>query len=310
MKLLVTGAAGFIGSNFVRKTLEVRSNVEIIGLDALTYAGKLANLDSVIQDIEFIEGNVLDEDLINSLVSRSDCIVHFAAESHNDNSLRNPYIFLRTNVEGTFNLIQASTKHGKRFHHISTDEVFGDLPLESNQSFSLDSPYLPSSPYSASKAASDHLVRAWARSFGLNATISISSNNFGPYQHPEKFIPQSILRATKGLKPQIYGDGTNIRDWLYVDDHIEGIWSVLDKGEFGQTYLLGGENEMSNLEVVKVILQKLELPEDFFEFVNDRPGHDRRYSLSIQESKSKLDWSPSRIPMETRISKVIEHYLS
>jgi dTDP-glucose 4,6-dehydratase len=309
VKLLVTGAAGFIGSNFVRRSLHVRSEVEIIGLDALTYAGNLSNLASVLGHIEFVEGNILDFDLVDALVSRSDCVVHFAAESHNDNSLRNPHIFLRTNVEGTFNLIQAATKHGKRFHHISTDEVFGDLPLDSKQSFDLESPYLPSSPYSASKAASDHLVRAWVRSFGLNATISISSNNYGPYQHEEKLIPKSILSAAGGMKPRIYGEGLNIRDWLFVDDHIEGIWAVLDKGELGETYLFGGLNEKSSLEVVKLILKLLDLPDDFYEFVEDRPGHDRRYSLSINESKSKLDWSPSKIPMESRIEGMLEHYL-
>jgi dTDP-glucose 4,6-dehydratase len=309
VKLLVTGAAGFIGSNFVRKSLNLRHDVEIIGLDALTYAGNLSNLDSVLGQIEFIEGNILDLNLVDALVSRSDCIVHFAAESHNDNSLRNPHTFLRTNVEGTFNLIQAATKHEKRFHHISTDEVFGDLPLEGKQSFDLESPYLPSSPYSASKAASDHLVRAWVRSFGLKATISISSNNYGPYQHEEKLIPKSILSAAGGVKPRIYGEGLNIRDWLFVDDHIEGIWAVLDKGELGETYLFGGLNEMSNLEVVKLILKKLDLPDDFYEFVEDRPGHDLRYSLSINESRLKLDWSPSKIPMESRIEGIVEHYL-
>lgn len=258
MRILVTGAAGFIGSNFVRRTLGLRADVSVIALDALTYAGRLSNLaglaESFVGRYEFVHGDIRDAALVDSLISHVDAVVHFAAESHNDNSLKDARPFIETNVMGTFELIQAAVKHDVRFHHVSTDEVFGDLPLEGGERFSRSTPYRPSSPYSASKASSDHLVRAWVRSFGLRATISNCSNNYGPYQHEEKLIPRTILLAASGVKPKVYGAGVNVRDWIHVDDHNDGVWAVLDRGVIGETYLLGADGERSNLQVVRGVL--------------------------------------------------------
>ena len=293
MKVLVTGGAGFIGSNFVTRSLATRSDVEITVLDALTYAGDIRNLAGVKSKIDFIHGDIRDADLVGSLVSKADLVVHFAAESHNDNSLENPQIFLETNVMGTLNLVQSATKFGTRFHHISTDEVFGDLPLESLEKFTKDSPYNPSSPYSASKAASDHLVRAWVRSFGLKATISNCSNNFGPNQHREKLIPKTIANLLEGQRPQLYGTGLNVRDWIYVDDHVDGIWAALDKGIIGETYLLGANQELTNIEVVNLIARAIGGDDVDIQFVQDRPGHDRRYSIDTEDASKELGWQAS-----------------
>jgi len=235
VKLLVTGGAGFIGSNFVRRTLEARTEVSVIVLDALTYAGSIENLSGLEGKYEFVKGNILDSALVTSLVGRVDQVVHFAAESHNDNSLKSPKPFIDTNILGTYELIQACVKHDVKFHHISTDEVFGDLPLEGQETFTSDTPYNPSSPYSSSKASSDLLVRAWVRSFGLKATISNCSNNFGPFQHQEKLIPRMISLIAVGKKPELYGSGANVRDWIHVDDHNDGVWAILDRGQIGRT---------------------------------------------------------------------------
>ena len=308
MRVLVTGGAGFIGSNFVHRTLETRPDVEIFVLDTLTYAGRMENLAGALERIKFVQGNILDMALVDRLVAESDLVVHFAAESHNDNSLANPLPFLETNVIGTFNLIQACVKHDVRFHHISTDEVFGDLPLDGLEKFTPDTPYNPSSPYSSTKASSDLLVRAWVRSFGLRATISNCSNNYGPRQHEEKFIPRTILLAASGIKPKVYGDGLNVRDWIHVDDHNDGVWAVIEKGQIGDTYLLGANGERTNLQVVKTILKELGLPEDFIEFVKDRPGHDLRYAIDASNTIAEVGWRPRYSSFEMGLLPVVEHY--
>jgi dTDP-glucose 4,6-dehydratase len=308
LRLLVTGGAGFIGSNFVRRTLSLRPDVQLTVLDALTYAGRLSNLSGLEGKYEFVKGDICDSSLVESLVSKADAVVHFAAESHNDNSLKSPRPFIETNFVGTFELIQASVRHEVRFHHVSTDEVFGDLPLEGNRKFTRETPYNPSSPYSASKASSDHLVRAWVRSFGLRATISNCSNNFGPYQHEEKLIPQTIKLIESGAKPRLYGNGANVRDWIHVDDHNDGVWAVLDKGVVGQTYLLGADNQRSNLDVVRAILEIMGKPEDFIEFVKDRPGHDLRYAIDASATEAELGWSPKHGNFEEKLAETVDFY--
>jgi len=308
MKILVTGAAGFIGSNFVRRSLDLKPDLQITVLDLLTYAGRLSNLDGLLDKITFVTGDILDKPLVDKLVSETDLVVHFAAESHNDNSLLDPEPFIQTNVNGTFVLIQAAAKHGKRFHHVSTDEVFGELPLEGNARFTPETPYNPSSPYSASKASSDHLVKAWIRSFGLKATISNCSNNYGPYQHEEKLIPRTILLVSAGLKPKVYGSGSNVRDWIFVDDHTDGVWAVIEKGGIGKTYLLGSDNQRSNLQVVRSILSAMGKPEDFLEFVEDRPGHDLRYAIDASRTIAELGWTPKLKKFEDRLPELIDFY--
>jgi dTDP-glucose 4,6-dehydratase len=293
----------------VRRTLATRPNVRVTVLDALTYAGTKANLAGVLEQIDFVHGDVRDAELIENLVSESDQVVHFAAESHNDNSLSNPSPFVDTNILGTYQLIQACVKHQVRFHHVSTDEVFGDLEIGSPEKFHPDSPYNPSSPYSATKASSDLMVRAWVRSFGLQATISNCSNNFGPYQHQEKLIPRTILLAASNVKPKIYGEGLNVRDWIHVDDHNDGVWAVIERGRIGQTYLLGANGERSNLQVVSSILSALGKPADFIEFVTDRPGHDRRYAIDATATVAELGWEPKIGSLEAGLPSVIEFYL-
>ena len=309
LRILVTGGAGFIGSNFVRRTLELRPGVQIVVLDALTYAGDLANLHGLDDQVEFHHGNILDADLVDSLVSKVDLVVHFAAESHNDNSLKSAKPFLETNVMGTFEIIQACVKYDVRLHHISTDEVFGDLPLDSKEKFTPETPYNPSSPYSSTKAASDMLVRAWVRSFGLMATISNCSNNFGPYQHEEKLIPRMIKLISSGQKPQLYGDGQNIRDWIHVDDHNQGVWAIIDRGRIGETYLLGASNEQSNLAVVESILRYLGKETDWIDFITDRPGHDLRYAIDASKTEKELDWKPAQGNFEKKLEETIPFYI-
>lgn len=294
MKVLVTGGAGFIGSNFVTRSLATRSSLEITVLDSLTYAGDLKNLRSVEGQYKFVHGDIRNADLVEDLVSQADLVVHFAAESHNDNSLKNPQVFVETNVFGTLNLVQAAAKFSKRFHHISTDEVFGDLPLESKEKFSKTSPYNPSSPYSASKASSDHLVRAWVRSFGLRATISNCSNNFGPNQHAEKLIPRTIALIAEGKKPQLYGTGHNVRDWIHVDDHVDGVWAVIDTGTIGETYLLGANQELTNVDVITMIAHAFGINNVEIDFIADRPGHDRRYAIDTSTTLSELGWQGTK----------------
>jgi dTDP-glucose 4,6-dehydratase len=306
----VTGGAGFIGSNFVKRTIESFSDVEVVVLDSLTYAGSLSNLKGLESNCEFVRGSILNEHLISDLVRRVEIVVHFAAESHNDNSLKHAKPFLETNVMGTFLLLQACVRNDVRFHHVSTDEVFGDLPLESDEKFSSESPYNPSSPYSATKASSDMLVRAWVRSFGLRATISNCSNNFGPNQHWEKLIPRTIARVAAGQKPALFGDGLNVRDWIHVDDHNDGVWAIINNGAPGSTYLLGARNERSNLDVVQTILGHMEKPMDWIDFVEDRPGHDLRYAIDPSKTESELGWRAKRLDFESELRLLVDHYRS
>ena len=310
MRILITGGAGFIGSNFVRRTLGTRPDVQVIVLDALTYAGSLENLAGLEGKYEFVEGNILDSALVDSLVAGVDQVVHFAAESHNDNSLKSPKPFIDTNILGTYELIQACVKHDVKFHNISTDEVFGDLPLEGPEKFTAETPYNPSSPYSSSKASSDLLVRAWVRSFGLKATISNCSNNFGPYQHEEKLIPRMISLIAAGKKPELYGNGANVRDWSHVDDHNDGVWAILERGEIGRTYLLGADNQRSNLQVVKALLKIMGKPEDFIEFIADRPGHDLRYAIDASATEAELGWKPKHGNFEEKLAETVDWYLA
>ena len=308
LKVVVTGGAGFIGSNFVRRTLATRPDVKITVLDSLTYAGRLSNLEGLEGKYKFIQGDICDSKIVESVVAKADVVVHFAAESHNDNSLKSPRPFIETNVFGTFELIQACVKNNVRMHHVSTDEVFGDLALDGADKFTRDTPYNPSSPYSASKASSDHLVKAWVRSFGLRATISNCSNNFGPYQHEEKLIPRMIGLVNSGAKPELYGNGANIRDWIHVDDHNDGVWTVIDKGVIGQTYLLGADNQRSNLQVVQALLEIMGKPKDWIEFIGDRPGHDLRYAIDASATEAELGWKPKHGNFEEKLAETVGFY--
>lgn len=293
MKLLVTGGAGFIGGNFVHYTVKNRPEHQVTVVDALTYAGNKANLAPVMDKITFVEGNICDAELMDKLVGKTDVVVHFAAESHNDNSLRNPWPFVETNIIGTYTILEAVRKHGKRLHHISTDEVFGDLELDDPNRFKETTPYNPSSPYSSTKAGSDHLVRAWIRSFGLQATISNCSNNYGPYQHIEKFIPRQITNVLSDIKPKLYGTGEQVRDWIHVDDHNEAVHLILDKGKIGETYIIGADNDhVNNKQVIEMILELMGKPKDWYDHVNDRPGHDMRYAMDSTKLRTELGWKP------------------
>ena len=275
--IIVTGAAGFIGSNFAHWVVENQPGVHVTVLDALTYAGNRENLAGIpTERLTFVHGDICDAPLVDELFSQADAVVHFAAESHNDNSISNPAPFVRTNVEGTFTLLEAARKHGTRFHHISTDEVYGDLALDDPARFTEETPYRPSSPYSSTKASSDLLVRAWCRTYGVQATISNCSNNYGPRQHIEKFIPRQITNILCGIRPKLYGDGKNVRDWIHTEDHSSAVWEILTRGRIGETYLIGANGERSNIDVLRAILAAMGKAEDDFDWVRDRPGHDRR----------------------------------
>lgn len=308
MQILVTGGAGFIGANFVHWVLNNHKQTEITVLDSLTYAANLVSLEPVQNQIRFVEGSIADSELVESLVADSDAVVNFAAESHNDNSIRDPKPFIETNIVGTFALLEAVRKYNTRLHHVSTDEVFGDLELDDPELFNRKTPYNPSSPYSASKAASDHLVRAWVRSYGIAATISNCSNNYGPYQHVEKFIPRQITNLILGEKPKLYGSGLNVRDWIHVDDHNAGVWQILEQGVSGQTYLLGADGERNNLQVIQELLSIFEKPHDYFDFVDDRPGHDLRYAIDATETLSELDWRPQYTDFSTGLRATVQWY--
>ncbi len=310
MRLLVTGGAGFIGTNFVQLTTREYPEYEVTVLDALTYAGKKSNLDTVKDKIKFIQGNICDEKLVDKLVSENDLVVHFAAESHNDNSLLGPEIFVQTNVVGTLKILEAVRKYGKRLHHISTDEVFGDLDFDDPHKFTVETAYNPSSPYSATKAGADMLVRAWVRSFGINATISNCSNNYGPYQHIEKFIPRQITNILSGIKPKLYGEGKNIRDWIYVDDHNLAVHLILKKGQPGETYLIGADGEKSNKEVIEKILELMGKDKHDYEQVTDRAGHDKRYAIDSTKIKQELGWKPRYTDFTVGLEKTIDWYRS
>ncbi|HEX8390439.1 MAG TPA: dTDP-glucose 4,6-dehydratase [Candidatus Saccharimonadales bacterium] len=292
-KLLITGGAGFIGSNFVHYTLKNKPDYRLTVIDKLTYAGNTDNLSEVVDKIEFVEGDICDAVLMDRLVGETDIVVHFAAESHNDNSLRDPWPFVNTNIIGTYTILEAVRKHGKRLHHISTDEVFGDLELDDPNRFTETTPYNPSSPYSSTKAGSDHLVRAWVRSFGIQATISNCSNNYGPYQHIEKMIPRQITNILSDIKPKLYGTGEQVRDWIHVDDHNSAVHLILDKGKIGETYIVGADNDhVNNKQVFEIILELMGKPKDWLDHVNDRPGHDMRYAMDSSKLKRELGWEP------------------
>jgi dTDP-glucose 4,6-dehydratase len=292
MKVLVTGGAGFIGSHFVEWTVNNRPKVELVVLDNLTYASVVGKETLEYLGVPLIMGDIANPADVAKAADGVDVIVNFAAETHNDNSIDDPDIFFRTNVIGTLELVKYAAAHDMRFHQISTDEVFGDLPLDSKAKFTEDSPYRPSSPYSASKAAADHIVRAWVRTYGLRATISNCSNNYGPRQHPEKLIPKTIQLLSRGERPILYGNGANIRDWIHVEDHIRGVWAVLERGEIGQTYLLGANCEMSNYDLVMALTNSLGLGNTEISFVPDRRGHDLRYALDASKAEKTINWKP------------------
>lgn len=312
MKLLITGGAGFIGSNFILYWLSKYPEDKIVNLDKLTYAGNLENLMSVEKNpnYEFVQGDICNPQLVNSLTLKTDVIVHFAAETHVDRSIMDPAPFIKTNVEGTHVLLQAALKNKvKRFHHISTDEVFGTLPLETTGKFDENTKYDPRSPYSASKAASDHLVNSYHTTYNLPITISNCSNNFGPFQFPEKLIPLVITNIIEGKKVPVYGDGLYVRDWIYVEDHCRAIDIILKKGKIGETYLVGGMTEdIPNIEVVKKILNIMEKDEKTIEFVKDRPGHDRRYAVDWSKINKELGWKPEH-DFEEYLRMTIKWYL-
>ena len=308
-RIVVTGGCGFIGSNFVHHVVREHPGVHVTVLDKLTYAGNPDNIAGLPADrVELVVGDICDAALVDRLVSGADAVVHYAAESHNDNSIADPSPFLKTNVEGTYTLIEACRKHGVRYHHVSTDEVYGDLALDDPARFTEETPYRPSSPYSSTKAASDMLVRAWARTFGLRATISNCSNNYGPYQHVEKFIPRQITNLIDGVRPRLYGDGRNVRDWIHTEDHSSAVWRILTRGRVGETYLIGADGERDNLTVLREILSAFGRPEDDFDWVRDRPGHDRRYAIDSSKLRRELGWEPAHTDFAAGLAETIRWY--
>src|SRR6478736_1679750 len=305
MRLLVTGGAGFIGANFVHDA--VREHAVTV-LDALTYAGSRESLDPVEDEVRLVQGDITDSDLVDKLVAQTDAVVHFAAETHVDNALAEPAPFLRANVIGTFTVLEAVRNHGVRLHHISTDEVYGDLELGSPQRFTEATPYNPSSPYSSTKAAADMMVRAWVRSYGVRATISNCSNNYGPYQHVEKFIPRQITNVLRGERPKLYGTGENVRDWIHADDHSSAVLTILEHGAIGETYLIGADGEKSNRDVVELILTELGQPRDAYDLVTDRPGHDLRYAIDSTKLRTELGWTPGYSDFAAGLAATIAWY--
>ncbi|MCB7178222.1 dTDP-glucose 4,6-dehydratase [Lactiplantibacillus plantarum] len=318
MNLLITGGAGFIGSNFVHYVYKHHPEVNITVLDKLTYAGNKANIADILGDrVKLVIGDICDAPLVNDLMQQTDAVVHYAAESHNDNSLKDPWPFMETNIIGTYTLIQAAQKYHKRFHHVSTDEVYGDLPLREDlpghgegvgEKFTPTSPYKPSSPYSSSKASSDLLVRAWVRSFGLQATISNCSNNYGPYQYIEKFIPRQITNILSGIRPKLYGTGKNVRDWIHTNDHSAAVWTILTEGKIGETYLIGADGEMNNKDVLEMILELMGQPKDAYDTVMDRPGHDLRYAIDSTKLRTGLGWQPEFTDFRSGLTDTIKWY--
>lgn len=311
--LLVTGGAGFIGANFVRQTVAQHPEyTRITVLDKLTYAGNTANLAGLPEDlVTLVEGDICDAPLVDQLVRDHDITVHFAAESHNDNSLNDPSPFVQTNVVGTFTLLEAVRRHDRRFHHISTDEVFGDLALDDPERFTETTAYRPSSPYSATKAGSDHLVHAWIRSFGIRATMSNCSNNYGPYQHIEKFIPRQITNIIAGLTPKLYGTGEQVRDWIHVDDHNDAVHLILDRGRIGETYIIGADNDhVNNKQVISLICELMGLGPDAYEHVADRPGHDLRYAMDSTKLRTELGWEPKYTDTDTGMRAGLEQTIA
>ncbi|MFJ5956272.1 dTDP-glucose 4,6-dehydratase [Paenarthrobacter sp. NPDC092416] len=307
-RILVTGGAGFIGCNFVHYIME-HTRLHVTVLDKLTYAGNLGSLAGLPPErYDFVKGDICDASLVDQLVAATDAVVHFAAESHNDNSLQEPRPFVDTNLVGTFTLIEAARKHGTRFHHVSTDEVYGDLALDDPARFTEESVYRPTSPYSATKAGSDMLVRAWVRSFGLQATISNCSNNYGPFQHVEKFIPRQITNVLDGARPRLYGNGLNVRDWIHVEDHSSAVAAILRNGRIGETYLIGADGERSNREVVEKILVRMGQPVESYDLVTDRPGHDVRYAIDSTKLRRELGWSPRYGDFDAGLADTVRWY--
>ena len=317
--IIVTGGAGFIGSNFVHYVYNNFPNVHITILDKLTYAGNQNNVKSILGDrVELIVGDIMDKELVDRLASKADSIVHYAAESHNDNSLNDPSPFIYTNFIGTYTLLEAARKYDLRFHHVSTDEVYGDLPLREDlpghgelpgEKFTEDTKYNPSSPYSSTKAASDLIVRAWIKSFGIRATISNCSNNYGPYQYIEKFIPRQITNILSGIKPKLYGNGKNVRDWIHTNDHSSAVWTILNDGKIGETYLIGANGEKNNKEVLELILKEMHMPNDFYDHVTDRAGHDLRYAIDSTKLYKELNWKPKYTNFEEGLRQTIQWYI-
>ena len=309
-RVLVTGGAGFIGSNFVHHLVRT-TDTHVTVLDKLTYAASPEALDGLPQDrVRLVVGDVADAGKVDALVRDAEAVVHFAAESHNDNSLLDPSPFVATNICGTVTLLEAVRRHDTRFHHVSTDEVYGQLEFQDPKRFTEDSPYRPSSPYAASKAASDHLVRAWVRSFGIRATLSNCSNNYGPWQHIEKFIPRQITECIDNRQPRLYGTGAHVRDWIHAEDHSSAVWNVLNRGRIGETYLVGADGERSNLDVVRMVLRCFGRAEDDFEHVADRAGHDQRYAIEASKLRSELGWQPAFRDFEVGLGKTVEWYLA
>ncbi len=307
-QILVTGGAGFIGSNFVHFIVE-NTDHSVTVLDKLTYAGNVESLAGLPSNrVKLVQGDIADAEVVEGLVATHDVVVHYAAESHNDNSLHDPRPFLDTNIIGTYTLIEAARKHNKRFHHISTDEVYGDLELDDPERFTENTPYNPSSPYSSTKAGSDLLVRAWVRSFGLQATISNCSNNYGPYQHVEKFIPRQITNVIDGVRPKLYGKGENVRDWIHANDHSSAVLAIIEKGRIGETYLIGADGEKNNKDVVELILEHMGQNREAYDHVVDRPGHDLRYAIDSSKLRTELGWSPEYSNFDAGIKNTIEWY--
>lgn len=311
MKILVTGGAGFIGANFILYWLKNHPDDQIVNFDKLTYAGNLENLKEVENNpnYKFIKGDICDKQIVDRAMQDVETVVHFAAESHVDRSILDPSVFVKTNVLGTYTVLDAALKHKiNRFHHISTDEVFGSLDLNDDKKFNEQTPYAPRSPYSTSKAAADHLVRSFYITYGLPITITNCSDNFGPFQFPEKFIPLAITNLLEDKKIPIYGDGLYVRDWLYVEDHCRAVEAVLQKGKAGETYCVGGlKSEISNLELAKKILKLMDKDETYLEFVKDRPGHDRRYAIDWTKIKTELDWKP-KYDFDAWLNKTVDWY--
>ncbi|WP_313823925.1 dTDP-glucose 4,6-dehydratase [Citricoccus sp.] len=306
--ILVTGGAGFIGSNFVHYLIR-ETDLNAVVLDKLTYAGNLASLKGLPSNrMTFMQGDIADATLLDDLLPKVDAVVHYAAESHNDNSLHDPRPFVDTNLIGTYTLIEAARKYDVRFHHISTDEVYGDLELDDPQRFTETTPYNPSSPYSSTKAGSDLLVRAWVRSFGLRATISNCSNNYGPYQHVEKFIPRQITNVMDSVRPRLYGQGLNVRDWIHANDHSSAVLTILERGQLGETYLIGADGEQNNKTVIESILEIMGEPAEAYDHVVDRPGHDLRYAIDSTKLRTDLGWLPQYSDFRAGLEATVQWY--
>ena len=304
--IIVTGGCGFIGSNFVHFVAREHPEVKVTVLDKLTYAGNPANIEGT--GAELVVGDICDAELLDELVPAHDAIVHFAAESHNDNSIADPSPFVETNVRGTYELLEACRRHGRRMHHVSTDEVYGDLALDDPARFTEETPYRPSSPYSSTKASSDMLARAWFRTYGVPVTISNCSNNYGPYQHVEKFIPRQVTNVLCGIRPKLYGDGRNVRDWIHTEDHSSAVWAILTRGVPGETYLVGADGERDNITVMRDILAAMGQPADAFDWVRDRPGHDRRYAIDSSKLRRELGWLPRHTDFVEGLAATIAWY--